>query len=140
MADVLITEYTDPACPWAYSAEPFRRRLTWLYGDALEWQFRMVVLAETAEDFGDRGITPARQAAAFARIARDHGMPIDTRERPRLAATAPACRAVVAARMHAAAAADTHLRRRAARRAGDDRGRCVRCRTRPGAARALERR
>ena len=27
MADVGITEYTDPGCPWAYSAEPFRRRL-----------------------------------------------------------------------------------------------------------------
>ena len=33
MADVCITEYTDPGCPWAYSAEPFRRRLSWLYGD-----------------------------------------------------------------------------------------------------------
>ena len=37
-ADVCITEYTDPGCPWAYSAEPFRRRLTWLYGDRLEWR------------------------------------------------------------------------------------------------------
>ncbi len=24
--DVCITEYTDPGCPWAWSAEPFRRR------------------------------------------------------------------------------------------------------------------
>jgi hypothetical protein len=27
MADVCITEFTDPGCPWAYSAEPFQRRL-----------------------------------------------------------------------------------------------------------------
>jgi hypothetical protein len=33
MAAVRIVEYTDPACPWAYSAEPGRRRLDWLYGD-----------------------------------------------------------------------------------------------------------
>jgi len=26
-AEVRITEYTDPGCPWAWSAEPFRRRL-----------------------------------------------------------------------------------------------------------------
>jgi hypothetical protein len=41
-------------------------------------------------------------AAAFKQIARDHGMPIDTSERPRMAATLPACRAVVAARVHSA--------------------------------------
>ena len=101
MADVLITEYTDPGCPWAYSAEPFRRRLSWLYGDCLEWQARMVVLSESPDEYLERGFTPERQSAAYRRIARDHGMPMDTRERPRMAATAPACRAVVAARLHA---------------------------------------
>ena len=111
MADVLVTEYTDPACPWAYSAEPFRRRLSWLYGDSLEWQARMVVLAESPEDYLDRGFTPERQAAAFATIARDHGMPIDTSVRPRMAATVPACRAVVAARLHAPERVRSLLRR-----------------------------
>jgi predicted DsbA family dithiol-disulfide isomerase len=101
MADVLITEYTDPACPWAYSAEPFRRRLAWLYGDRLRWETCMVVLAEDPEEYLERDFTPERQSAAFASIARAHGMPIDTRVRPRMAATAPACRAVVAARLHA---------------------------------------
>jgi predicted DsbA family dithiol-disulfide isomerase len=101
MADVCITEYTDPGCPWAYSAEPFRRRLTWLYGDALEWRVRMVGLAESPDEYTDRGFTPERQAQAFAAIARDHGMPIDTSVRPRMAATIPACRAVVATRVHA---------------------------------------
>ena len=47
------------------------------------------------------GFTPERQAAAFRRIAEDHGMPIDTGVRPRMAASLPACRAVVAARLHA---------------------------------------
>jgi predicted DsbA family dithiol-disulfide isomerase len=101
MADVCITEYTDPGCPWAYSAEPFRRRLSWIYGDQIEWKARMVGLSESPSDYEDKGFTPDRQAQAFKRISRDHGMPIDTRERPRMAATLPACRAVVAARLHA---------------------------------------
>jgi predicted DsbA family dithiol-disulfide isomerase len=101
MADVCITEYTDPGCPWAFSAEPFRRRLTWLYGDALEWKVRLVGLSESPEEYVERGFTPERQSRSFASIARDHGMPIDTAVRPRMAATIPACRAVVAARLHA---------------------------------------
>ena len=101
MADVRITEYTDPGCPWAYSAEPFRRRLSWLYGDAVEWRVRLVGLAESGDEYAERGFTPERQSKAFASIARDHGMPIDTSVRPRMAATIPACRAVVAARLHA---------------------------------------
>ena len=111
MAEVCITEFTDPACPWAYSAEPFRRRLSWLYGDRLEWRTRMVGLAATPEDYERRGFTPKKQAAGLARIAREQEMPIDTRERPRMAATIPACRAVVAARLHAPDAERALLRR-----------------------------
>jgi 2-hydroxychromene-2-carboxylate isomerase len=100
MADVCITEFTDPGCPWAYSAEPFRRRLSWLYGDRLEWRTCMVVLSESAEDYAKRGHTTEKMAEAQRQISRDHGMPIDTQPKPRLFATAPACRAVVAARLH----------------------------------------
>src|SRR4051794_11069900 len=71
----------------------------------------MVVLAESPQEYLDRDFTPERQARAFAHIAREHGMPIDTRERPRMAATAPACRAVVAARLHAPEAERPLLRR-----------------------------
>jgi predicted DsbA family dithiol-disulfide isomerase len=101
VADVEIVEFTDPACPWAYSAEPFRRRLDWLYGDRLRWSVRVVGLSERPEDYTDRGFTPDAQASALRRIAREHGMPIDTSTRPRMEATLPACRAVVAARRHA---------------------------------------
>ncbi|HEX2103395.1 MAG TPA: DsbA family protein [Solirubrobacteraceae bacterium] len=111
MADVCITEYTDPGCPWAYSAEPFRRRLNWLYGDRLEWRIRVVGLAESPAEYTERGFTPERQAEAFATISRDHGMPIDTAQRPRMAATVPACRAVVAARLRAPAHERRLLRR-----------------------------
>lgn len=111
MAAVRIVEYTDPGCPWAYSAEPFRRRLDWLYGEDLTWEVRMVGLSASPDDYVERGITPERQSEGFRRIARDHGMPIDTRVRPRMAATMPACRAVVAARLNAPERARTLLRR-----------------------------
>jgi predicted DsbA family dithiol-disulfide isomerase len=110
-ADVRITEFTDPACPWAYSAEPFRRRLSWLYGDRLDWRVRVVGLAESPEEYEAKGFTTERQAAAFRKIALEHGMPIDTRERPRMAATLPACRAIVAARLYAPEATRVLLRR-----------------------------
>lgn len=61
----------------------------------------MVGLSESPEHYLDAGFTPEVQARAFATIAHDHGMPIDTSERPRMEASVPACRAVVATRLHA---------------------------------------
>jgi predicted DsbA family dithiol-disulfide isomerase len=110
--EIRITEFTDPGCPWAWSAEPFRRRIDWLYGDQVEWRVHMVGLSESPEDYLEKGFTPERMARAFADIAREHHMPIATHERPRMAATLPACRAVVAAREHAGAAPARALLRR----------------------------
>lgn len=42
MTPITITHFTDPGCPFAWSAEPARWRLQWLYGDGLEWRLRMV--------------------------------------------------------------------------------------------------
>jgi hypothetical protein len=61
----------------------------------------MVGLAETAEDYLEKGFTPEKQATAFAKLSSEHHMPIDTSVRRRMAATVPACRAVVATRIHA---------------------------------------
>lgn len=100
MAQLKITEYTDPGCPFAWSAEPAHRRLEWLYGEQLDWELRMVGLAETADQYEQHGFTPERQSASFRRLAQEHHMPIDTSLRPRMSATVPACRAVVAVRRH----------------------------------------
>lgn len=108
---VRIAEFTDPACPWAYSAEPFRHRLDWLYPDKLDWHPRMVVLADTADEQEERGFTPEKLSEAYTKIAHDHRMPIDTRPRPYVAGSRGACKAVVAARVHAGAGtADRVLR------------------------------
>ncbi len=101
MTDVCVTEFTDPGCPWAYSAEPFRRRIDWLYGDTVRWKINVVVLSETAEENAEHGMTPESIAEHFAGISREHGMPIDTRPKARVPATIEACRAVVAARRYA---------------------------------------
>jgi hypothetical protein len=68
VADTRITEFTDPGCPWAFSAEPFRRRLNWLYGDCIEWEARRVGLAESPRDYEERGFEPS----ATARHAHRH--------------------------------------------------------------------
>ena len=99
MADVRVTEFTDPTCPWAWSAEPFRRRLRWLYGDALDWETRMVGLSASADEAG-HGLTRDGLAASYRRISHEHGMPIDSQPRTRLAPSLPACRVVVAVRLH----------------------------------------
>jgi predicted DsbA family dithiol-disulfide isomerase len=100
VAEVRITEFTDPGCPWAYSAEPMRRRLDWLYGEEVDWRLTMVVIAQTRDEQSEKGFTPESLADHFRHISHEHGMPIDTRVKPALSATIDGCRAVVAARLN----------------------------------------
>jgi predicted DsbA family dithiol-disulfide isomerase len=100
MAELTITEYTDPGCPFAWSAEPARWRLHWLYGDQLDWQVRMVGLAEDGGVYEGKGFTAERMSDSFRHLAAQYHMPMDTTVRPRMAGTVAACRAVVAVRRH----------------------------------------
>lgn len=100
---VRVREFTDPACPFAFSAEPAIWRLRWLYGDGLDWELRMVVLSESPEDYDARGFTPEKQSTGLKSLQARHGMPIDWRLRPRMTATVYACRAVVATRLNSPA-------------------------------------
>jgi predicted DsbA family dithiol-disulfide isomerase len=107
---VRITEFTDPACPFAFSAEPALLKLRWLYGDGLDWRTRMVVLARSERENVDKGLTTEMLATGFRTLQEKHGMPIDWRERQRLAATLPAATAYVAVREHAPEQARLFLR------------------------------
>jgi len=99
-----ITLFTDPACPFAFSAEPVRRRLRWHYGDGLTWNVRMIVLTlEPGE--------AEKLAEGAPGLQRRHGMPIDPAPYPRPASSEPACRAVVAARINAPGTEEALLRR-----------------------------
>jgi predicted DsbA family dithiol-disulfide isomerase len=110
MTTIQIEHYTDPACPWAFSAEPARLRLRWHYGDALEWRNVLIVLSEDPAEYERRGFTPELLAQGAASIQRRYGMPIDPAPRPRIPVSVHACRAVVAARLHAPAAEERLLR------------------------------
>jgi len=95
-----VTHFTDPGCPWAYSASPDLAVLRWRYGAQLEWRHVMIGLAEDAQLYVDRGYTATRMATGFRRFRR-YGMPFATAPKPRVSATSPACRALVATRLAA---------------------------------------
>ena len=92
------TLYSDPGCPWAYSANPSLRVLEWRYRDQLRWRLVLIGLTEDASQYEARGYTPQRAALGQLRYRR-YGMPLSPNPKSRISATARACRAVVAARL-----------------------------------------
>ena len=93
-----MTHFSDPGCPFAYSALPFLTTLQWRYGDQLAWRTVLIGLTESASQYEARGYTPLASARGYRRFRR-HGMPFGRMPKPRLAATARACRLVVATRL-----------------------------------------
>ncbi|MBA3844308.1 MAG: DsbA family protein, partial [Actinobacteria bacterium] len=106
---VAVAHFTDPACPFAFSAEPIRWQLRWRYGDQLEWTTRMIVLTREEGE-------AEKLAAGAPGLQRRYGMPIDPAPYPRASSSEPACLAFVAARLHAPEQADALLRRLRIRR------------------------
>ena len=103
-AAVQITLFTDPACPFAFSAEPVRLALRWRYGAGLQWRLRMIVLTlEPGED--------AKLAEGAPGLQRRYGMPIAPHPYPRRFSSEPACRAVVGVREYDGEAAAALLLR-----------------------------
>jgi 2-hydroxychromene-2-carboxylate isomerase len=98
VAAIKATLYSDPACPWAYSAVPPLRVLDWRYGDQLDWRLVLIGLTEDASQYAARGYTPLRGALGQLRFRR-YGMPFAPQPKQRISATARACRAAVAARL-----------------------------------------
>ncbi|HUR85022.1 MAG TPA: DsbA family protein [Solirubrobacteraceae bacterium] len=104
-----VTHFTDPGCPWAYSAWPALTTLRWRYGDGLHWKLVMIGLAEDSARYARAGYTPAKSAVGQLRFRR-FGMPLNPAPKARLHATSPACRAIVAVRLHAPELGDVALR------------------------------
>jgi predicted DsbA family dithiol-disulfide isomerase len=103
-ATIDVEHFTDPACPFAFSAEPARLRLLWHYGDGLRWRTAMIVLTREPGE-------AEKLAAGAPGLQRRYGMPIDPRPYPRPASSEPACRAFVATRLRAPDRAEALLRR-----------------------------
>ena len=94
---VAVTHFTDPGCPWAYSARPALRTLEWRFGDQLDWELVMIGLTEDAKQYEDRGYTPERMVSSWPMYHERFGMPFGYQVKAGVSATSRACRAVVQA-------------------------------------------
>ena len=99
ISEIDVTEFTDPGCPWAYSASPALAVLHWRYGEQLRWRIVTIGLTESAAALRRRAATrPTRMPLGMLDFRR-YGMPFAPAPRARVAATARACRAIVATRL-----------------------------------------
>jgi hypothetical protein len=67
---ITVLHFTDPGCPWAYSAAPAHATLRWRYGDQLDWRLVLIGLTEDAQQYIDRGYTPERQVTGYRTFQR----------------------------------------------------------------------
>jgi 2-hydroxychromene-2-carboxylate isomerase len=100
MSRISVTHFTDPGCPWAYSAGPALAVLRWRYQDQLDWRLVTIGLTEEAEQYARRGYTPVGPALGQQSFRR-FGMPFAPQPKPQVGATARMCRAIHAARLQA---------------------------------------
>jgi protein-disulfide isomerase-like protein with CxxC motif len=96
---IAVTHFSDPHCPWAYSASPALAVLQWRFGSQLDWRHVLIGLSEGPERYERSGYTPVRSAQGFRTFGRRFGMPFGGQPRERVTGTGRACRAVVAARL-----------------------------------------
>ncbi len=93
-----VLHFSDPGCPWAWSASPALAVLRWRYGGQLRWRHVMIGLTERGAEYERRGYTGEGMARGY-RSFRRRGMPFQTTPREHVHGTWPMCRAVVAARL-----------------------------------------
>ena len=97
MSVLEATHFSDPGCPWAWSASPALAVLRWRYGAQIRWRHVMIGLTEQAAEYERRGYTGEGMALGY-RGFRRRGMPFAVAPRERVHGTWPMCRVVVAAR------------------------------------------
>jgi 2-hydroxychromene-2-carboxylate isomerase len=98
MAEITVTHFTDPGCPFAYSATPALAVLQWRYGEQLDWRLVTIGLTEDPKRYVEAGYTPTRMTVGNRQRFGRFGMPFTSEPRARVAGTGRACRAIVAAR------------------------------------------
>jgi protein-disulfide isomerase-like protein with CxxC motif len=99
VSKLAVIHFTDPACPFAYSASPAMAVLRWRYGDQLDWRVVTIGLTEDPQRYIDAGYTTTRMVLGHLHAFARHGMPFLYEPRARIAASTRACRAIVAARL-----------------------------------------
>jgi predicted DsbA family dithiol-disulfide isomerase len=98
MSPITVTHFTDPACPFAYSASPALAVLRWRYGSQLQWELVTIGLSENPERYEESGYTPTRMTLGNIGMFSRFGMPMIHEPRRRIPASSRACRAIVATR------------------------------------------
>ncbi len=98
MSSLQVTHFSDPGCPWAWSASPALAVLQWRYCAQLSWRHTMIGLTEHGSEYEQRGYTGEGMALGY-RSFRMRGMPFAVTPRGRVHGTGPMCRVVVAARL-----------------------------------------
>jgi protein-disulfide isomerase-like protein with CxxC motif len=96
---IALTHFSDPHCPWAYSASPAHAVLRWRFGSRLDWRLVLIGLSEGPDRYVKSGYTPTRSAQGYRNFGRRFGMPFGGQPRERVTGTGVACRLVVAARL-----------------------------------------
>jgi protein-disulfide isomerase-like protein with CxxC motif len=96
---ISVTHFSDPHCPWAYSASPAHAVLRWRFGAQLDWRLVLIGLSEGPDRYIKSGYTPTRSAQGYRNFGRRFGMPFGGQPRERVTGTGLACRLVVAARL-----------------------------------------
>ena len=88
--------YTDPACPWSWSAEPAVRKLMVEFGDNLSWTY---VMGGLARDYTRAPGGAEALLIEWLDVAAEGGMPIDPRlwRDAAISSSYPACIVVKAA-------------------------------------------
>jgi predicted DsbA family dithiol-disulfide isomerase len=110
MRKITVTHFTDPGCPFAYSASPALAVLRWRYRDQLDWRLVTIGLAEDPQRYIDSGYTPTRSTLGQQSYFKRFGMPLLMQPRARVTATSRACRAIVATRLRYPGREDEVLR------------------------------
>ncbi|MEA2332570.1 MAG: hypothetical protein QOH58_2708 [Thermoleophilaceae bacterium] len=102
--------FSDPGCPWAWSARPAHAQLQWRFGDQLRWRLVTIGLSENTDRQRAAGRTPESAVRGQTMFRDRFGMPFLLQPKPRLAATSRACRAIIAVREQDESRADAALR------------------------------
>ena len=99
MASIEVTEFTDPGCPWAYSASPALAALQWRYRDQLRWRIVAIGLTEDPAALRRRRLHARRAMSAGSSTSAATGCPSRPLRGRAWPPPARACRAIVATRL-----------------------------------------
>lgn len=103
-----ITIFTDPSCPYAYSSEPSRLKLMWLYGDQLKIENKMIVL--NGFDGETTSLTPEYIVKSRLKMRSQYGMPMSDSRPSKISSPLLACQAYTALSLNAPSKSDLFLR------------------------------